>query len=173
MKKILCDKDGKFLSVHDGDCILTELEDGNCLTHEDGTIVIYKESEEDPLLENIYFHAYYKNGGFFLPKNNSSFYDYVSCGYRFSTKEEKKLMNNVLSENKLYYDEKEKCLKTFRWRVVKGDSYYYIDFDSMEVFSSMEMDSREDCLRYKNLNYFPTKEEAERKLFEIKSILND
>lgn len=68
MKKVLCNKDGKFLSVHDRDCILTELEDGNCLTHEDGTIVIYKESEEDPLLENIYFHAYYKNGGFFLPK---------------------------------------------------------------------------------------------------------
>lgn len=68
MKKVLCDKDGKFLSVHDRDCILTELEDGNCLTHEDGTIVIYKESEEDPLLENIYFHAYYKNGGFFFQK---------------------------------------------------------------------------------------------------------
>lgn len=33
MKKVLCDKNGKFLSVHDGDC----------LTHEDGTIMIYRE----------------------------------------------------------------------------------------------------------------------------------
>lgn len=68
MKKILCDKDGKFLSVHDGDCILAELEDGNYLTHEDGTIVIYKETDFEPLLGNIYFHAYYKNGVFFLSK---------------------------------------------------------------------------------------------------------
>lgn len=70
MKKVLCDKDGKFLSVHDGDCILAELEDGNCLTHEDGTIVIYKESEEDPLLENMYFHAFYKNGRLHFPKKS-------------------------------------------------------------------------------------------------------
>ena len=170
MKKILCDKDGKFLSVHDGDCILAELEDGNYLTHEDGTIVIYKETDFEPLLGNIYFHAYYKNGAFFLSKNNSFFHDYVS-GYRFSTEEEKEHMYKVLSENKLYYDEKEKCLKTFRLRAVKGDSYYYIDSDSMEVLAAMEMDSREDCMRYKNLNYFQTKEEAEKKLFEIKSVL--
>lgn len=38
MKKVLCDKDGKFLSIHDEDCTLTKLEDGDCLTHEDGTI---------------------------------------------------------------------------------------------------------------------------------------
>lgn len=38
MKKVLCDKDGKFLSIHDEDCTLTKLEDGDYLTHEDGTI---------------------------------------------------------------------------------------------------------------------------------------
>lgn len=54
-------------------------------------------------------------------------------------------MNNVLSENKLYYDEKEKCLKMFHWRAVKGNSYYYIDSDSMEVLAATEMDSEEDA----------------------------
>lgn len=49
MKKVLCDKDGKFLSVHDGDCILAELEDGNCLTHEDGTILIYRKCEREDI----------------------------------------------------------------------------------------------------------------------------
>lgn len=106
-------------------------------------------------------------------KNTSSFYDYVKCGYRFSTPEEKKFMNNVLSENKLYYDEKEKCLKMFHWRAVKGNSYYYINSDSMEVLAATEMDSEEDRMRYGNFNYFPTRQIAERKLFEIKSILND
>jgi hypothetical protein len=174
MKKILCDKDGKFLSVHDGDCILAELEDGNCLTHEDGTIVIYKESEENPLLENIYFHAYYKNGGFFCPKNNSSFYDYVSCGYRFSTEEEKERMYKILFENNLYYDEKEKCLKKIRWRAKKNCMYYYIDFSGPNPFcvtSSMEMFDYIDNYRFNVHNYFQTEEEAEKKLSEFKSIL--
>lgn len=68
MKKVLCDKDGKFLSIHDGDCHLEELNDGDCITNEDGTIVMYKENEECPLLENMYFHAIYKNGKLHLPK---------------------------------------------------------------------------------------------------------
>lgn len=173
MKKVLCDKDGKFISIHDSDYYLMELNDGDCLTHEDGTIVIYKESEEDPLLENMYFHAYYKNGRLHLSKRASSFYDYVSCGYRFSTEEEKKRINNALSENGLYYDEKEKCLKKLRWRAVIGNSYYYINFDSFTIFQATETDESIDNSRYKNLNYFQTKEEAEKKLFEVKAVLND
>lgn len=173
MKKILCDKDRKFLSIHDEDCTLTELEDGNCLTHEDGTIVIYKESEEDPLLENMYFHAFYKNGRLHLPKNASSFYDYVSCGYRFSTEEEKERMYKVLSENNLYYDEKEKCLKKLRWRAKIGNSYYYIDWNRFVICKATEGENESDNLRYKNLNYFQTKEEADSKLFAIKSVLDD
>lgn len=80
-------------------------------------------------------------------------------------------MNNVLSENKLYYDEKEKCLKTLRWRANINNSYYHIDFGSLVVSQAMEEERTVDILRYNNLNYFQTKEEAEKKLFEIKSIL--
>lgn len=171
MKKVLCDKDGNFISIHDEECYLAELNDGDCLTHEDGTIVVYKENEEDPLLENMYFHAFYKNGGLFLPKNSSSFRDYVSCGYKFSTAEEKKRVNNILSENGVYYNEKEKCLKKLRWRANINNSYYHIDFGSLVVSQAMEEDRTVDILRYNNLNYFQTKEEAEKKLFEIKSVL--
>ena len=53
MKKVLYDKNGIFISIHNGDYQLTELNDGDCLTHEDGTIIIYKESEGEPLFENI------------------------------------------------------------------------------------------------------------------------
>lgn len=173
MKKVLCDKDGKFLFVHDGDCILAELEDGNCLTHGNGTIVIYKESEEDPLLEKMYFHVFYKNGKLHLSKKDSSFYDYVSCGYRFSTEEEKEHMYKVLSENNLYYDEKEKCFKKIRWRAKIGNSYYYIDWNRFVICKTTEEENESDNLRYKNLNYFQTKEEADTKLFAVKSVLND
>ena len=173
MKKVLCDKDGKFISIHDEDYYLTELNDGDCLTHEDGTILIYRECEREDT--KVAYHAIlrygeklhtYKNGYPFIH------YDLIPA-YRFSTLEEKKRINNVLSENGLYYDEKEKCLKKLRWRAVIGNSYYYINFDSFEVFIETESDFSEDKKRYNNLNYFQTKEEAEKKLFEIKAALND
>ena len=173
MKKVLCNKDGKFLSIHDGDCTLTELNDGDCLTHEDGTIVMYWEDNSEPPLENIYFHAYYKNGSLHLPKNSSSFYDYAGCGYRFSTEKEKARVNNALSEKGLIYSEERKCLEKKRWRAKIGNSYYCINFDSLTTFQATETDGLIDNFRYNNLNYFQTKEEAEKKLFEIKAVLND
>lgn len=173
MKKVLCNKDGKFISIHNGDYQLTELNDGDCLTHEDGTIIIYRESEGEPLFENMYFHAFYKKGSLHLPENSSSFYDYVKCGYRFSTAEEKKRMNEILSENNLYYDEKEKCLKKLRCRAKIGNSYYYIDWNRFVICKATEEENESDNLRYKNLNYFQTKEEADSKLFAVKSILDD
>lgn len=173
MKKVLCDKDGKFLSIHDEDCTLTKLEDGDCLTHEDGTIMIYRECEREDI--KVAYHALLRYGEkLHTHKNGYPFTNYdLIPAYRFSTLEEKKRINNVLSENGLYYDEKEKCLKKLRWRAVTGNSYYYINFDSFEVFIETESDFSEDKKRYNNLNYFQTKEEAEKKLFEIKAALND
>lgn len=176
MKKVLYDKNGIFISIHNGDYQLTELNDGDCLTHEDGTIIIYKESKREPLFENMYFHAYYKNGSFHLPKNTSSFYDYVKCGYRFSTPEEKKRMNEVLSENNLYYDEKEKCIKKLHWRAKKDCMYYYIDFNGPNPFcvnSHIEKFDYIDNYKFDVHNYFQTGEEAKKKLDLIKSILDD
>lgn len=174
MKKILCDKDGRFISIHDGDCYLMELNDGDCLTHEDGTIMIYRESKREDI--KVAYHAFLRHGEepLHIHQNGDPFthYDLIPA-YRFSTEEEKKLINNILSENGLYYDEKEKCLKKLRWRAVIGNSYYYINFDSFEVFIETESDFSEDNKRYKNLNYFQTKEEAEKKLFEVKAVLND
>jgi hypothetical protein len=173
MKKVLCDKDGEFLSIHDEDCTLTKLEDGDCLTHEDGTILIYRECEREDT--KVAYHAILRYGEkLHTYKNGYPFthYDLIPA-YRFSTVEEKKRINDVLSENGVYYDEKEKCLKKLHWRAIIGNSYYYINFDSFEVFIATESDFSEDNKRYKNLNYFQTKEEAENKLASIKSILND
>ena len=176
MKKVLCDKDGKFISIHDEDCYLAELNDGDYLTHEDGTIVIYRESKKDPLLENMYFHAYYANEVLHFQNSTSSYYDYIRRGYRFSTSEEKKRINNVLSENGLYYDEKEKCLKKLRWRAKKNCMYYYIDFNDPNSFcvaSRTETFDYIDECKFNTHNYFQTEKEAEKKLSSIKSILND
>lgn len=174
MKKVLCNKDGKFLSIHDGDCTLTELNDGDCLTHEDGTITIYRENECKKDISKVSYHVYLRNNELHFLKTGMSFsyYDFIPS-FRFSTEEEKERMYKVLSENNLYYDEKEKCFKKLRWRAIIGNSYYYINFDSFEVFIATESDFSEDNKRYKNLNYFQTKEEAEKKLFEVKAVLND
>lgn len=104
MKKVLCDKDGEFSSIHDEDCTLTK---------------------------------------------------------------------KVLSENNLYYDEKEKCFKKLRWRAKISNSYYYIDWNRFVICKTTEEENESDNLRYKNLNYFQTKKEAYTKLFAVKSVLND
>nr|DAY28885.1 MAG TPA: hypothetical protein [Bacteriophage sp.] len=101
-----------------------------------------------------------------------SYYDFIPS-FRFSTEEEKERMYKVLSENNLYYDEKEKCFKKLRWRAKISNSYYYIDWNRFVICKTTEEENESDNLRYKNLNYFQTKEEAYTKLFAVKSVLND
>ena len=114
MKKVLCDKDGKFLSIHDEDCTLTKLEDG--------TIMIYRERKCKEDISKAFYHVYLRNNELHFLKTGMSFsyYDFIPS-FRFSTEEE----------------------------------------------------NESDNLRYKNLNYFQTKEEAYTKLFAVKSVLND
>jgi hypothetical protein len=60
MKKVLYDKDGKFLSVHDGDC----------LTHEDGTIMIYRERKCKKDISKAIPHPGLGEGGKYHIKEN-------------------------------------------------------------------------------------------------------
>lgn len=153
MKKVLCDKDGEFISIHDEDYYLMELNDGDYLTHEDGTILIYRECEREDI--KVAYHALLRYGEkLHTHKNGYPFthYDLIPA-YRFSTLEEKRLINNVLSENGLYYDE-------------NGP-------DSFCVASRTETFDYIDECKFNTHNYFQTEKEAENKLASIKSILND
>lgn len=91
MKKILCDKDGKFLSVHEKNETFVELKDGDYLTHEDGCILIYKEYECKENISEISYHVYLRNNKLHFPQTEMSFsyYDFIPS-YRFSAEEEKK-----------------------------------------------------------------------------------
>jgi hypothetical protein len=167
MKKILCDKDGKFLSVHDGDC----------LTHEDGTIMIYRERKCKKDISKAFYHVYLRNNELHFLKTGMSFsyYDFIPS-FRFSTEEEKKRMNNALAEKGLFYNTKSKCIEKIRWRAKKGYMYYYIDFNvpnSFCVASRTETFDYIDECKFNTHNYFQTEKEAEKKLSSIKSILND
>lgn len=177
MKKILCDKDGKFLSVHDGDCTLAELKDGDCLTHEDGTIMIYREHECKEDISKVSYHVYLRNNELHFLKTEMSFsyYDFIPS-YRFSAEEEKKRMNNALAEKGFFYNTKSKCIEKIRWCAKKGYMYYYIDFngpDSFCVASRTETFDYIDECKFNTHNYFQTEKEAEKKLDSIKNILND
>lgn len=177
MKKVLCDKDGKFLSVHDGDCILAELEDGNCLTHEDGTITIYRENECKKDISKVSYHVYLRNNELHFLQTGMSFsyYDYFPS-YRFSTEEEKKIINSALAEKGLFYNTKSKCIEKIRWRAKNSCMYYCIDFNGSGSFcvnSHIEKFDYIDDYRFNVHNYFQTGEKAENKLASIKSILDD
>lgn len=177
MKKILCDKDGKFLSVHEKNETFVELKDGDYLTHEDGCILIYKECKCKEDISKISYHAYLRNNDLHILQTGKSFsyYDFIPS-YKFSTEEEKEAMNNALTEKGLFYNTKSKCIEKIRWRAKKGYMYYYIDFNNPNSFcvaSRTETFDYIDGCKFNTHNYFQTEEEAEKKLFEIKSVLND
>lgn len=177
MKKVLCDKDGKFLSIHDGNCTLVELKDGDYLTHEDGTIVIYKEYECKECPSKVPYHVYLRNNELYFLQTGTlfSYYDFIPS-HRFSTAEEKKCMNSALAEKSLFYNTESKCIEKIRWRAKKDCMYYYIDFSGPNPFcvtSRIEMFDYIDNYRFDVHNYFQTEKEAEKKLDSIKNILND
>lgn len=173
MKKILCDKDGKFLSVHEKNETFLELKDGDYLTHEDGCILIYKEPKNAN--SKMYYYAYLRDSMVHLFTKEQSYYDFISS-FKFSTEEEKETMNNALIEKGLFYNTKSKCIEKIRWRAKKGYMYYYIDFNDPNSFcvaSRTETFDYIDECKFNTHNYFQTEEEAEKKLFEIKSVLDD
>lgn len=175
MKKILCDKDGEFLSINDGNCTLVELKDGDYLTHEDGTIIIYKEYECKEYTSKVSYHVYLHNNELHFLQTGASFsyYDFIPS-YRLSTQEEKEAMNSALAEKSLFYNIESKCIEKIRWRAKKNCMYYCIDFSGPNPFcvtSCMEMFDYIDNYRFDIHNYFQTEEEAKKKLSEIKLVL--
>lgn len=91
MKKILCDKDGKFLSVHEKNETFVELKDGDCLTHEDGCISICKEYGCKEDIPRVSCHVHLRNNELHFLKTEMSFSCHDSIpSYRFSTEEEEK-----------------------------------------------------------------------------------
>jgi hypothetical protein len=90
MKKILCDKDGKFLSIHDGNCTLVELKDGDYLTHEDGTIIIYKECECKECTSKVSYHVYLRNNELHFLQTGALFFTMILSHLTDSLRQKKR-----------------------------------------------------------------------------------
>lgn len=177
MKKILCGKDGKFLFVHDGDRTLAEFKDGDCLTREDGTIMIYGEHERKEDIPKVSCHVYLRNNELHFLKTGMSFSycDFIPS-YRFPTEEEKKIINSALAGKGLSCNTESKCIEKIRWRAKNGCMHYYIGFNGSGSFcvnSRIEKLDYIDGYRFNVHNYFQTGEEAKKKPDSIKNILND
>lgn len=102
MKKILCDKDGKFLSVHDGDC----------LTHEDGTIMIYRERKCKKDISKAFYHVYLRNNELHFLKTGMSFsyYDFIPS-FRFFYRRRKEAYEQRACRKRLVLQYKEQMYR--------------------------------------------------------------
>lgn len=91
----------------------------------------------------------------------------------FLQKKKKNVCTKFFLKTTYTMTRKKNALKKLRWRAKISNSYYYIDWNRFVICKTTEEENESDNLRYKNLNYFQTKEEAYTKLFAVKSVLND
>lgn len=113
MKKVLCDKDEKFLSIHDEDCTLTKLEDGDCLTHEDGTKNNLYYNEKEKCFKKLRWRAKISNSYYYINWNR-----FVIC----KTTEEENESDNLRYKNLNYFQtKKEAYTKLFAVKSVLND----------------------------------------------------
>lgn len=81
--------------------------------------------------------------------------DYKTNNYNFCTLKKKNLIEDKIRKINEKYGIKK------RWRAEIYEDYHFLD-DVFEIQESVEMGVEEDIERYKNGNYFRTKEEAEK-----------
>jgi len=152
MKNILCDKDGKFLSVNEKNETFAELGDGDCPAHGDGCISICREYECKENISEISCHVYLRNNKLHFPQTGMSFpcHDFVPI--------------------------RSKRIGKIRWRAKKGCMYYCTDSNGPGSFcaaSRAETFGYMDECRLDARNHFRTGKEAGKKPDSIKDIPND
>lgn len=96
---------------------------------------------------------------------NSEIFDFIH-EYRHATPEEAQRLWDALAEEGFQWNPETMQLekiKKERWRAERGQGYYFIVWD-MNIAISTEDGDNLDNIRYKNGNYFRTREQAESAL---------
>ena len=128
-----------------------EFKDGDVLHSEySSTILIFKEMCED---NSRWFYSHYNT-------DNSGNKGWNKVAFRHATEEEKQQLFDLMKEQGLKWNAKEKRIEKIRWRAEVGREYYSIDTD-IEVCKFFEDNEECDKTLYDALNYFRTKEKAE------------
>ena len=92
---------------------------------------------------------------------------------RYATEEEKqRLFDALAKEGKRWNAEKKQIEDLPRWRAEKGNIYYYISENRLEVDCTSDSHGLCDDNYYNARNYFKTKEAAEHVAKQIREIFN-
>ena len=157
--------EGCKVYIKDGSVVFEkdqEFKDGDVLCSENGTIVIFKEKDEE---DSEYFYAHYGT-------ESSYIVCWLSSAFRQATEEEKQLLFDKMKEQGLLWNEKEKKVEKFRWRAEDGKEYYYVGNQGILMVDT-EDGHITDKNRYEFSNYFRTIEQAKEAIIRIKETLKN
>lgn len=155
--------EGCKATIKDGSIVFEkdqEFKDGDVLCSENGTLVIFKEKEEDG---SEWFYSHYST-------DISCIGCWLSSAFRHATEEEKQQLFDKMKEKGLKWNAEEKRVEKIRWRAEKGNDYYFIDSfcylgQDREDFQLM------DDKVYSSYNYFRTEEQAREAAKRVKEVL--
>lgn len=138
-----------------------EFKDGDVLcSFYNDTVLIFKDVNK---CDRDYFDSHY---------NNKGFGDKRWCreSFRLATEKEKQQLFDLMKEQGLKWNAKEKRIEKIRWRAEKGEDYYSID-----GFCYLRQDREEfqlmDDKIYNNYNYFRTEKQAQEAASRVKETL--
>lgn len=149
--------------VKDG-CVVFEKEfkDGDVLCAENGTLVIFKEKDED---DSEYFLSHYST-------ESSCIGCWLISAFRHATEEEKKFLFDKMKEQGLRWNVEEKKVEKIRWRAKEGERYFYV-YNQGNVTVYKDDGYHVDENLYEYGNYFRTREQAEEAARRMKETLKN
>jgi hypothetical protein len=139
-----------------------EFKDGDVLCAENGTLVIFKEKDED---DSEYFLSHYST-------ESSCIGCWLISAFRHATEEEKQLLFDKMKEKGLLWNAEEKKVEKIRWRAEDGKEYYYVGNQGILMVDT-EDGHITDKNRYEFSNYFHTEKQAKEAIIRIKEVLKN
>lgn len=155
--------EGCNVTIKDG-CVvfMKEFKDGDVLCSENGTVVIFKENDED---DSTYFYSHYST-------ESSVIGCWLSSAFHHATEEEKQLLFDKMKEQCLRWNVEEKKVEKIRWRAEDGKEYCYVGNQGILMVDT-EDGHITDKNRYEFSNYFRTENQAKEARNRIKETLKN
>lgn len=159
--------DGCKAIVKDGEVIIEkevqEFEDGDVLcSFYNDTVLIFKDVNK---CDRDYFDSHYNNKGF----GDKRWY---RESFRLATEKEKQQLFDLMKEQGLKWNAKEKRIEKIRWRAEDGKEYYYVGNQGILMVDT-EDGVCADENRYEFSNYFRTSEQVEEAAKRVKEVLRN
>lgn len=141
-----------------------EFDDGVFVANNDGGLFIHYKAGDTDFSHGSYVYWDWASDDITLGCNSN-----MTTGVRLANEEEKQSLLDRLAKNGYEWDPENKRLMKKRWRAKKGEEYWHAEFwqGITRAFSSVEMGREVDDFRYKQGNYYGTKEGVLRDIEEV------